>query len=103
MYLSAVLVLPKVKSGRILDMKTYYFQTNKWLFIFVAAGPLLDFFRRAVADEGLTAYSTWSNAIAAVLVGSLIVSQKAWYHVLITLLVSGVYLVFIVSAALKLH
>ena len=102
MYLSAVLVLPKVKSKGHFNMKDYYFSTHQWLFLFVAAGPALDFFRRSFEDGSMADFSTWSNAVAAILVGSLILSKQVWYHALITLMVSGVYLTFIVSAALKL-
>jgi hypothetical protein len=103
MYLSAAFVLPDVEAGESYDLKQYYFHTRGWLFLALALGPAVDAVRRAAQSGSLLDAGAVSNAVSAVLVGSLAISHKLWYHVLVTLVVGAIFLAFIVSSALELR
>ena len=102
LYLAAAFVLPWAEDGRIYDLRDYYYSTRKFFFLLVAIGPTLDAIRRAGQAGSITDFGAVSNAISAVLVGSLAFSEKPWHHTLVTLIVTGLFGIFIVSEALKL-
>jgi hypothetical protein len=103
MYLSAAFVLPDVEAGESYDLKQYYFATRRWLFLSIALGPAVDAVRRAGQAGSVTDFGALSNAVSAVLVGSMAFTEKLWYHVLVTLTVGALFLSFIVSSALELR
>jgi hypothetical protein len=102
LYLAAAFVLPWAEDGRIYDLRDYYYSTRKFFFLLVAIGPTLDAIRRAGQAGSITNFGAISNAIAAVLVGSLAFSEKPWHHTIVTLFVTGLFGMFIVSEAIKL-
>jgi len=103
LYLAAAFALPEFEPGQRYDLREYYFGNRGWFFAFVAAGPALDAIRRAVQAGSLGDFGALSNAISAVLVGSLAFSRNPRYHAAITLFAGGLFLTFIVSSALQLR
>jgi hypothetical protein len=102
LYLAAAFVLPEVEPGQTYDLREYYYRTRGWFFSILALSPALDAVRRGIQAGSPTDLGAWSNAIAAVLVGSLALTRRESYHALLTLVVAGLFLFFIVSAALQL-
>ena len=103
LYLAAAFALPEFEPGERYDLRDYYFGNRGWFFAFVAAGPALDAIRRGVQAGTITDFGAWSNAVSAVLVGSLAFSRNARYHAAVTLFAGGLFLFFIVSSALQLR
>jgi hypothetical protein len=101
LYLAATLVLPEIKDGKSYNLRDYYFRTRQWLFLFLALGTALDAIRRAI-QSGIDDAGVWSNAISTALVGSLAIVESQLYHALVSLLLAGVFLYFIVSSAIQL-
>ena len=58
--------------------------------------------RRGGQAGSITDFGAVSNAISAVLVGSLAFSATPWHHAVVTLFVTGLFGMFIVSEAIKL-
>lgn len=102
LYLAATFVLPDIKAGLSYDLKDYYFHTRGWLFSLIAVATALDAVRRGLQAGSLADFGTWSNAASSLLVGSLAIVRKEWYHALVSLLLAGVFLSFIISSAIKL-
>jgi len=103
LYLAAAFALPELEPGERYDLREYYFGNRGWFFAFVAAGPALDAIRRGVQAGTLADFGAWSNAVSALLVGSLAWSKNPRYHTAVTLGVSALFLYFIVSSALRLR
>ena len=102
MYLAVTFVLPDLQDGAFCDLRQHYFESRGWFFSFVAVGPVVDAIRRGLESGSVADPGTWTNAVAAVLLATLAVSDKGWYHVAITLVVSALFLIFLVSAAMRL-
>jgi hypothetical protein len=102
LYLAAAFVLPNVRDNHVCDLRQYYYDTRGWFFGLVAAGPVLDAIRRALQAGSYTDFGAVSNAVAAVLVATLMVSRNQLHHAIITLVVSGLFLYFIAVEAIKL-
>lgn len=103
LYLAAAFTLPDIEKGERYDLREYYYGSRGWFFAFVATGPVLDAIRRGIQAGTITDFGAVSNAISAVLLGSLAVSRNERYHAVVTLAVAGLFLSFIVSAALQLR
>jgi hypothetical protein len=103
LYLAAAFTLPDLEKGERYDLREYYYGARGWFFTFVAIGPVLDAVRRAIQAGSITDYGAVSNAVAAILVGSLTVSRSERYHTVITLAVAAIFLAFIFSAAIQLR
>lgn len=103
LYLASAFALPEIEKGERYDLKEYYYASRGWFFAFVAAGPVLDAIRRGIQAGSYTDFGAVSNAISAVMVGSLAVSRNERYHAAVTLAVTGLFLTFIVSSALQLR
>jgi hypothetical protein len=102
LYLAAAFVLPDVDQGETPDLRVYYYETHTALFALVAMGPLLDAIRRGIEAGSYRDFGAVSNVIAAVLVGSLAVSENELLHTIITLAVTALFLFFIASEAITL-
>ena len=103
LYLAAAFVLPEIGENETYDLRQHYYRSHGWFFAFVALGPTLDAIRR-----GLQAGTPWdlgvvNNAVSAALLYLLAVTRRERYHVAVTLIVTALFLWFIVSAALKLR
>jgi hypothetical protein len=102
LFLAAAFVLPEVEHDQSYDLEEYYFSTRGWFFSILAVSPALDAVRRGIQAGSYTDFGAVSNAVSAVLLVSLAISREAWYHALLTIAVAGLFLFFIVSAALQL-
>lgn len=105
LYLASAFALPEIEPDdtRHYDLRAYYYENRGWFFGIVAAGPVLDAIRRAVQAGTWRDLGAMSNAIAAVLVVTLAVSRRPWYHTIVTLVITALFGYFIVSAALELR
>ena len=104
-YLAAAFVLPddsETQDG-VIDLRRYYYENASWFFGVLAVSPALDAVRRGVQAGSMRDTGAWSNAVSAVLLGSLCVVRKPWYHALVTVVVAALFLSFIVSSALELR
>lgn len=101
-YLSATFVLPKVKPDVPCDLGAYYYDTRPWLFGLLASGNALDGVRRMFEGEAFEEIAVWSNFVSAALLASLAFTTNERYHATITLLTVGLFLAFLVQAALTL-
>jgi hypothetical protein len=102
LYLAAAFVLPGIGPEERVDLRAHYYGTRGWFFLMAALGPALDAVRRGVTAGSFTDLGVTSNAAAAALVGSLALTDRAAYHAVVTLGVSGLFAYFIVAAALNL-
>jgi len=102
LFLAAAFVLPELEPDQQYDLEEYYFRTRGWFFSILAVSPALDAVRRGIQAGSYTDFGAVSNAVSAVLLASLAISRQAWYHAMLTLAVAGLFLYFIVSAALQL-
>lgn len=103
LFMASAFTLPDPEPGDdVIDMKSYYYGIRGYLFAMLAAGPALDAIRRATDAGSITDFGALTNAVSAVLVISLGYSKNEKYHVAIALLVSGLFMFFIVSTALRL-
>jgi hypothetical protein len=105
MYLAAAFVLPddSERGNEVIDLRRYYYDNCAWLFGVFSVSPALDGIRRAVTAGTLRDTGAWSNLVSAVLLASMGVVKKPWYHAVITLIVAALFLSFIVSSALELR
>lgn len=102
LYLAAAFVLPEIDAEETCDLESYYYNTRGWLFSFLALGTALDAVRRGIQADAVASVGVLSNVVATILVGSLAVSRNERYHGLITVLVTTLFLFFIVMSALEL-
>ena len=102
LYLAASFVLPVIETGKSYDLREHYYRNARWFFLLVAASPVIDGIRRAVHAGSVLDLGAISNLITAVLVGSLAFSRRPMQHAVITIAVAGIFLFFIVTAAIQL-
>jgi hypothetical protein len=102
LYLAAAFVLPDVDQGETTDLRVYYYQTHRAFFAMVALGPVLDAIRRGIEAGSFRDFGAVSNAVSAVLVGALAVSDNERLHTIITLAVTALFLFFLASEAITL-
>jgi hypothetical protein len=102
LYLAAAFVLPGIEPGKDYDLRAHYYRNARWFFIIVAASPVVDGIRRAVQAGSPTDLGAVSNLVSAALLGSLAFYRRPAYHTVITVIVTAIFLYFIVSAAVKL-
>jgi hypothetical protein len=101
-YMSATFVLPRIEPNTSYDLREYYFDTRYWLFALLALGNTLDGVRRMFEGEAFGDIAVWSNFASATLLVSLAFTTNERYHATITLLTLGLFVVFLVQAALTL-
>ena len=103
LYLAAAFVLPEIEADRTYDLRAYYYENRRWFFVMTAMSPALDAVRRAVQAGNPRDFGAVSNAVSALLLGTLAVSRRPWLHTVVTLSVAALFLYFIVDAALQLR
>ncbi|HUP89584.1 MAG TPA: hypothetical protein VM100_09545 [Longimicrobiales bacterium] len=103
LYMAAAFALPEPRDNEVTDLREYYYRNHAYFFAMVAAGPALDSIRRGIESGSFTDLGAVTNAISAVLVGSLAFTRNARYHVLISLIVTALFSYFILAAALHLN
>jgi hypothetical protein len=103
LYLAAAFVLPEVEDDRTYDLREYYYENRGWFFAMLALSPALDAVRRAIQSGSVRDLGAASNAVSAVMLVALAVSRRPWLHAVVTLVVAGLFLYFIVDAALQLR
>ena len=103
LYLAAAFALPDVEPEREYDLREYYYENRGWFFAILAASPALDAVRRAVQAGSWTDFGAVSNAVSVLFLAWLGVSRRPWHHAAVTLFVGGLFLFFIVSAAIQLR
>lgn len=103
LYLASAFVLPEIEPEKHYDLRDYYYSSNGWFFAFVATGPVLDSIRRWLQAGTIADFGVASNAVSAILVGSLAFTRRERYHALVTLIVAAIFLWFIVSSAVQLR
>jgi hypothetical protein len=103
LYLAAAFALPEMEPDRHYDLREYYYGARRWFFAFVAAGPALDAVRRGVQAGTVADFGFASNAVSAILVGSLAFTRNPRWHAAVTLFAGGLFLYFIVSSAVQLR
>ena len=101
-FMAAAFVLPEPKEHDVVDLRAYYYDSRAYFFLMLAASPALDAVRRAIEAGTFRDFGSLSNAISAVLVGSLAWSDNEGYHSVVTVGVTALFLYFIVSSALQL-
>lgn len=102
LYLAAAFVLPEIEEGTRYDLERHYFRNRGWFFSLIAASTALDALRRGIEAGSATDFGTWSNGVSALLVGSLAVTESRWVHALVSLLLAGVFLTYIVTSAFQI-
>lgn len=104
MYLAAAFVLPdeQERSHEVIDLRRYYYENASWMFGVRSLNPLLDALRRGLQAHSMRDPGVTTNALAFVLVASLVYVRRPWYHAVISLAVAGLFLSFIVLSALLL-
>lgn len=105
MYLAAAFALPddsETSEGPI-DLRTYYYDNSPAFFGILSVSPALDAVRRGIEAGSALDRGAVSNAVSAVLVLSMALSKRPWYHALVTVIVALLFLSFIVASALELR
>ena len=102
MYLTAGLVLPGIEGDAECDLKAYYYRNHGWIFGLTALGNLFDAARAYLALRNPADPKVWTNLIAVALCISLAVIRSERYHVIITLLLTTLFLAFIIMARLNI-
>ena len=69
----------------------------------LAVSPALDGIRRGMTAGTFRDTGSWSNLVSAALLASVAATKRTWYHALITLVVSALFVSFIVSSAMQLR
>jgi hypothetical protein len=105
LFLAAAFVLPEGDGdeAKAIDLRAYYYENRGAFFTMLAASPALDAVRRGLEAGRWTDFGAVSNAFSAVLLASLAFSRRAAWHAIVTALVGGLFLYFIVSSALQLR
>jgi hypothetical protein len=102
MYLTAGIVLPDLEGDEKCDLKEYYYRNHGWIFGLTAIGNLLDAGRAYMAVASAADPKVWTNLIGVALCISLAVIRSERYHVVITLLLTTIFLSFIIMARLNM-
>lgn len=102
LYLGAAFVLPKIEENSEYDLKQYYYRTRGWLFTFLAIAPMFDAIRRSTRGASITEVEIWSNIVVFIAVSSLAYVRREWYHGLISITVTALFLFFIVMEVLQI-
>ncbi|MGH7467840.1 MAG: hypothetical protein ACRENP_07600 [Longimicrobiales bacterium] len=102
LYLISASVLPSIEPGVSYDLRVHYYGTRRWFFGVLALQLIFDAVRRGMQAGSFTDFGALSNALSAVVLGVLAITEKQWYHVTITLAVTALFLFFVASQALEL-
>ena len=102
-FMAAAFVLPEPEAEEFMDLKHYYYRDGSYFFAMMAASPMLDAIRRGIESGSFSNSGTVTNAVSAVLVGSLAWTKREAYHAFVTLFVAGLFVWFVLSAALNLR
>jgi hypothetical protein len=102
MYLTAGMVLPDIEGDEECDLKSYYYRNHGWIFGLTALGNFFDAARAYMAVANVADPKVWTNLIAVALCISLGVIRSELYHVVITLLLTTLFLSFIIMARLNI-
>jgi hypothetical protein len=102
LYLAAASVLPAIEPDKTYDLRAHYYQHGRWFFMTLVAQVVFDAIRRAFQAGTWRDLGAASNAGSALLLASLAFIKRPAYHAVVTLAVAGVFLYFIVTAALQL-
>jgi hypothetical protein len=105
LFLAAAFVLPEGDGdeSRVIDLRHYYYENRGAFFAMLAASPALDAVRRGLEAGRWTDFGAVSNAVSALFIATLVFSRRAAWHAIVTVLVGGLFLYFIVSSALQLR
>jgi phage shock protein PspC (stress-responsive transcriptional regulator) len=105
MYLAAAFVLPdeQERNNETIDLRRYYYENAGWMFAALSINPLLDAIRRGLQAGTIRDSGASINALAFLLVASLAMVKRPWYHAVVSLAVAALFLSFIVSSALLLR
>jgi hypothetical protein len=99
MYLTAASVLPTIEPEKTYDLRAYYFSIHHWFFWIVAATSVMECLRAVLYDD---LQATLLNAAAVVLLGSLAIVRRPFYHAVTSLLLGGLLVAFIVLETLRI-
>lgn len=102
MYLTAGMVLPDIEGDEECDLKSYYYRNHGWIFGLTATGNFLDAMRAYMAIGSFANPTVWTNLIGVALCISLAVIRRERYHVAVTLLLTTLFLSFIIMARLNI-
>jgi hypothetical protein len=102
MYLTAGMVLPDMIGASECDLKAYYFHNRSWLFGLLALSNLLDATRDWIVLHTVADARVWSNLIAAAMFVSMAIIRRELFHTIVTLLVLGLFLYFVVVQRLTI-
>jgi hypothetical protein len=102
MYLTAGMVLPDLEGDEECDLKSYYYRNHGWIFGLTALGNTLDAARAYLATGNARDPKVWTNLIGVALCLSLALLRSELYHVIITLLLTTLFLSFIIMARLNI-
>lgn len=99
LYLAAASVLPAIEPERTVDLRAYYFEIQPWFFWIVAATSGMECLRAALYADLQAALL---NAAAFVLLGSLALVRRPFYHAVTSVLLAGLLVAFILLETLRL-
>ncbi len=102
MYLTAGMVLPHVEGEGECDLKRYYFNNRSWLFGLAASTNLLDAARSWLAGGGITDARVWSNLVGIAMFIALAIIRRELFHATVTMLLVGLFLLFVVITRLQI-
>lgn len=101
-YLTASFVLPPVERDEACDLEEYYFGIRRWFFPLVAFGNLFDGIHRHMGGTPWEDPAVWSNFVAFGFILALAVTRSVVYHAIITLILTGLFVFFILLSAFHL-
>jgi hypothetical protein len=101
MYLTAGIVLPQGADG-VRDLQRYYFDNHRWLFSLAGLTNLLDAIRALASGLEWIDARVWSNFAAAAILASLASIRRQLFHVIVTLLLTALFLVFVIISRLRI-
>ena len=102
LYLAAAFVLPDIEHGISYDLRAYYFRVRTWMFGALAFQLLCDGLRRAAQSDSATSFGVLSNVAAATMFIVLAITRKVWYHVAVTVIVTALFLSFVIRDVINL-
>jgi hypothetical protein len=101
MYLTAGIVLPQVEDG-VRDLKQYYFDSHRWLFSLAGLTNLLDATRALAAGVDWGDPRVWSNLAAVSIFAAMAMVRNQLFHIIVTLLLAMLFLVFVIISRLRI-